>query len=290
MASRSSSAWRAHVGAFAWPTLLLAGGVLLGEGVLWAALVAGVLPLWVGAIIATGLAYVAFTPMHDASHGAISGGRRWAWVDTAVGHTMAALFLAPFAVFRTLHLRHHGATNHPERDPDHWVAANGSGLVHGVSVALRCATILPWYYRTLLVGAWGGDRAFRRALPGGIAALGAMAAVAAALVALGLGTELVALWLLPGLVASGMLAFAFDWLPHHPHGIQKRYQDTRAIDIPGLGLLLLGQNFHNIHHLYPKVPFYRYATLFRELEPELEAKGTPIVRWGRWPHQETARA
>ena len=29
--------WRAHVGQLAWPTLLLAGVVLLGEGAVWAA-------------------------------------------------------------------------------------------------------------------------------------------------------------------------------------------------------------------------------------------------------------
>ena len=31
---------------------------------------------------------------------------------------------------------------------------------------------------------------------------------------------------LPGTLAIGLLAFAFDWLPHHPHSERGRYVDT----------------------------------------------------------------
>ena len=39
----------------------------------------------------------------------------------------------------------------------------------------------------------------------------------------------------------------------------------------------LGQNLHSIHHLFPRVPFYRYHALHREIEPIMRAHGTPIV-------------
>jgi len=39
------------------------------------------------------------------------------------------------------------------------------------------------------------------------------------------------LWILPALFAVGFLAFAFDYLPHHPHSVQARYLDTRTICI-----------------------------------------------------------
>ena len=50
------------------------------------------------------------------------------------------------------------------------------------------------------------------------------------------------------------------------------------------GLLLLFcadlvyQNYHAIHHLYPKVPFFRYRSLYRALEPYLRASGVPVKR------------
>ena len=41
--------------------------------------------------------------------------------------------------------------------------------------------------------------------------------------------------------------------------------------------LLLSQNYHLVHHLMPRVPFYRYGPLYRDLRPELERHGSTIV-------------
>ncbi|MCO4762393.1 MAG: fatty acid desaturase, partial [Myxococcales bacterium] len=43
----------------------------------------------------------------------------------------------------------------------------------------------------------------------------------------------------------------------------------------------LGQNLHSVHHLYPRVPFYRYRTVFDAMAPEMMAKGTEVWRWQR---------
>ena len=40
--------------------------------------------------------------------------------------------------------------------------------------------------------------------------------------------------------------------------------------------VLLQQNLHLMHHLWPSVPFYNYARLYRRLRPALIAKGSPI--------------
>ena len=44
----------------------------------------------------------------------------------------------------------------------------------------------------------------------------------------------------------------------------------------GLNTLLLGQNYHLLHHLYPRMPFYRYAACFRAVRPVLEAERARI--------------
>jgi len=80
---------------------------------------------------------------------------------------------------------------------------------------------------------------------------------AAVLVAMGHGALVLLLWVLPGCLAIGLLGFAFDWLPHHPHCVQGRYIDTRVVLVPGSRVLLLGQDLHAVHHLWPRVPFYR---------------------------------
>ena len=185
---------------------------------------------------------------------------------------MAALLLSPYPAFRVLHLTHHSHTNDPARDPDHWVAGRGP-----LAVALRCFTIVPRYLTDFFAGRTSRLKSAQDVRAGCVAYFAVQTAVIAALVLGGLGVEVLALLLVPAVVASGLLAFAFDWLPHHPHEVQGRYVDTRVVLFPGLGLLTLGQSYHTIHHLYPRIPFYRYAQAFRALRPELEANASPIV-------------
>ena len=84
------------------------------------------------------------------------------------------------------------------------------------------------------------------------------------------------LWILPAIIAQFFLAITFDWLPHHPHQEKSRYLNTRVFDIPGLSVLLLGQNYHLIHHLYPRVPFYNYKKVFSKIKDELVNEGADI--------------
>jgi len=61
------------------------------------------------------------------------------------------------------------------------------------------------------------------------------------------------------------LAFAFDYVPHRPHAItaaEDRYRATSVVESALLNVLLLGQNYHLVHHLYPGVPFYRYQSIW----------------------------
>ena len=91
-------------------------------------------------------------------------------------------------------------------------------------------------------------------------------------------------WLLPGRAAIGLLAYFFDYLPHRPHKVSKRDDPYKATSVTSLygentWLLtwpLLHQNYHNIHHLAPYIPFYLYSTVWHKLKPELLQKGTKI--------------
>ena len=44
----------------------------------------------------------------------------------------------------------------------------------------------------------------------------------------------------------------------------------------GLNWFWMFQNYHSIHHLFPRVPFYKYAELFEEIEDVMVAKQAPI--------------
>ncbi|MEO1368405.1 MAG: fatty acid desaturase, partial [Acidobacteriota bacterium] len=216
------------------------------------------------------LAYLSFTPLHEASHGNIAGrAKGLKGVERLVGWLAGVPLLAPYPAFRKLHLDHHGHTNDHEHDPDFWVAGGSRG-----AVLLRCLTILPHYYWRIVLGAVRSPSSRDTA---SILALLAYATLAASFAAAGRGGWVLAVWVGPALLSAAVLAFAFDWLPHHPHSERGRYRNSRILLFPGLEVLLASQNLHLIHHLYPRIPFYRYAPFFREVRSTLEAKGAPIV-------------
>lgn len=268
-----SARWKDFAGQLAWPTALLGLGSAAGLATGAALAVAEVIPLGLAAALSTLCCYLAFTPAHEAAHGNISGRHaHLRWLDEGIGWISALVLFAPFSAFRVLHLTHHSHTNNPERDPDFWVAGKGP-----LQTALRCLTIVPHYYADFLLGPTSKTAAAKKARPSTVGVLATLGFGLGAAVAAGYGPELLTLWVGPAMLASGLLAFAFDWLPHQPHDVQGRFRDTRVVLFPGLETLLLGQNYHLIHHLYPRVPFYNYRDCFEATRDELEAEGAPIL-------------
>lgn len=264
--------WRPHCGRFAWPTIGLTS-VVLGLLVLaWSTAI----PLWASSVVATLAAYLGFTVMHEAAHGNVHGAdRRWSWIGEVVGWIGSVPLFAPFPAFRVLHLRHHGHTNHPQKDPDYFVAGP-------LPIAMLTALVtIPSYYAHFLFGATSRTTAGKRARPTVVVGLVLYLGIAATLAAFGLWCEVLALWIGPAVAAGALLAFFFDWLPHRPHRSRTRYRDTGAIDLRALDPLLLGQNLHLVHHLFPRVPFYRYRAVFEAGRSHFEAQGAPIVFAGR---------
>ena len=273
----STRAWRQYVGHVAWRTVALA--VFAAAALIGSTLAAqfGYLPLWAAVIVNTLMIYLLFTPAHEAAHGNIKGRRTgFKWLEELVGWMGAMSFTAPLPMFKRIHLTHHNHTNDPHEDPDYWVADKRKWMV-----ALRCFTVVGDYYyhyfrrtKTLLASPHT-RREFGWTIAGLLVVYGAVAAW-------GLTAWWVyplVLWLLPALLATAFLAFVFDYLPHHPHTVQGRYLDTRIILFPGLSTLLVSQNMHLIHHLYPAIPYYHYGDTFELLEEELRSKGATIEDW-----------
>ena len=84
------------------------------------------------------------------------------------------------------------------------------------------------------------------------------------------------LWWLPSRLAGLPLMVLFSWLPHVPFDSTARFHNTRINTFRGSTWLLLHQDRHLIHHLYPSVPWYRYRALFHDVRPLLEAEGARV--------------
>ncbi|MCA9629889.1 MAG: fatty acid desaturase [Myxococcales bacterium] len=245
----------------AWPTLLLTvvawicflGAVGIGELAAWWLAVPGVV---LGG-------FIAFTPMHDAAHRSVAKARR---VSEVTGRLAGVILLAPFPAFRWIHLEHHKHTNEAGADPDFY-----SGAGPRWQLPLRWLTQDLHYY-------WVYLRQVERPRRERLEAIGTLLGSYVALAALALAGhwQFVVAWLIGARLAIALLAFAFDYLPHAPHDVvqkQDRYRATTLIDHGWLTPVLLYQNYHLIHHLYPGVPFYRYARVFEERRADLVKRG-----------------
>jgi ferredoxin-NADP reductase/fatty acid desaturase len=224
-------------------------------------------------VVLQGLAaFASFTPMHDASHRSVA---RAAPLNEFVGWVTALVLTAPFPAFRHLHLEHHRNTNDPARDPDMWSGAGGPW-----SRLFRWATQDIAYY---VFYAKRAKERPRGEVFGTFVGLVLTYAPMVALAALGHGREALLFWAVPARLGIILLAFAFDWLPHHPHAVLGRtdpFRATAVIEHRFLTPILLSQNYHLIHHLFPGVPFYGYGRVWWARRGELVSRGALVRRIG----------
>lgn len=254
----------------AWPTLLLfALALVLWAGAL-AAVLHGLIPPLAAILLQTVAAFMQFTVLHDGVHRSLLRGHpRLNDVVTSVAGSFLGL-VGVGAAFRYAHFKHHRLTNEAD-DPDQW---SGRGVLH-------CATA-DVYYGVVILRDWKAISLKERVqIVGGVALL---LGIFAACVALGHGWDAVLYWLLPARLAILWLAFAFNYLPHHPHQVEQRHNPYAATNVrrggePLMKWLFLYQNYHLIHHLFPSVPFYRYLKIWRQNESAFVAQGAGVVPW-----------
>jgi beta-carotene hydroxylase len=209
--------------------------------------------------------YVSFTVLHESMHGVAHRSRP---VNDVLGRLAGIPLTITLPMFRGVHYEHHSHTNDIERDPDLIVSWRPRWLL-----PLWCLGVMVEYRLKFF-----GHRLWRtRAdLIEAVAMEVLLLAVAVVAVAGGWWRPLLVLWLGPAAVAVVFLAFAFDFLPHYPYDSRQRYLDTRAYPGSTLNALLLGQNYHLIHHLWTTIPWYRYQAVFGQIHRDLAARGCRI--------------
>ncbi|WP_197466170.1 MULTISPECIES: fatty acid desaturase [unclassified Oleiphilus] len=275
------SKWQESVPDVAWGTLLLALGIVLGYYWTISSALAGDLPYAAATLICAYLAYASFTVVHDAGHGSIvKSNARLKPIESMLGWAFAVpLLLVPYRFFQKIHDRHHSFTNDPDRDPDHYTFAHS-----WFTVALN-SLYIPIQYHVLAFTKLRGVRAIRSTYKSTACYFTAVVSGLLILTALGYGFEIVAFVIIPNIIAVLALALFFDYIPHHPHKSRSRYHDTRIYPGTLLNVLLLGQNYHLIHHMYPRLPWYKYKEVYTRILPDLEVLGAPIedLRGGTRP-------
>lgn len=251
-----------RIPALSWPIVgIFTCAILVFAASTWAALT-DTLPAIATIAASSAAIFVLFTVLHDASHYSISSHR---WVNIAFGR-VAMFFVSPLISFKSfafIHIEHHRNTNDPELDPDHFVSA-----APWWQLPLRFPAMdLP--YIGLLI------RHLRRRPRAEILETTALMTFSVAVIVwaafAGHLWMLAVLYLIPERIAMFVLAWWFDWLPHHDLDETQRKNRYRATrNRVGsewiLTPLLLSQNYHLVHHLHPSIPFHRYVAAWRRNE------------------------
>ena len=86
-----------------------------------------------------------------------------------------------------------------------------------------------------------------------------------------------------------ILSILFDYLPHRNYETDIRDNKYAITNMTHglfstegevnnwISMLTFNQlTYHNIHHLYPRVPFYKYPEIWKEKKNLLIDRGTPI--------------
>ena len=268
-----------YMGVVAWPTIVLA----LVVGVSYLATVAmalmGAVPLWLAVPIVAVLTYVSYTIAHESVHGSICGNRALLrWINKALGYMAAWILMIPLTAHRLEHMAHHRHANEPADDPDF----PAGKMQNSVPAAARAAVEI-----TVGQFSYYFKHRWKKAPQKEKLSLGLEVAAAMiprlAVLASGYWVEGLVLFVLAWLIGVVVVLYLFAYVVHRPHEQVGRYIDTSTILLPGpqgtlLTWLWLFQNYHSIHHLFPRVPFYHYAKLYKEIEEIMTAKGAPVYR------------
>lgn len=237
---------------------------------LWPLVMTGIVPLWLGFIIATLNVALCYLPSHEAQHSNYApAGHPLRWLNELIGYVSTIPLVLPFKMARITHMDHHTYTNDPERDPDYGVKADTWWQTVKRGLIQRA----PEAYGDLLQRkADAGDETAKRAI---VEALGLTLAYWAILTGLawsGFALEAALLWWLPRQIGTSYISLFLSWFPHHPMEEQGRYRNTRGFHYWFGNVISFGMEHHIVHHLHPGIPLNRNAAAFREMRPILEAR------------------
>ena len=202
------------------------------------------------------------TVIHDASHNSAHRNRI---MNACLGHGSALMLGFTFPVFTRVHLQHHAHVNDPENDPDHFVST--SGPLWGIAARFfyhevyffqrrlwRKFELLEWFLSRLI-----------------------FATVIFVACRYGFMDFIFNYWFAPALVVGWALGLFFDYLPHRPFEERDRWKNARVYPSPLLNLLIMGQNYHLVHHLWPSIPWYKYKPAYEAMKPLLDEKNCDQV-------------
>jgi beta-carotene hydroxylase len=263
---------RTFTGRIEWEMIAIGLGQFSAWIITWVLVVQGVIPLFVGFLIALFTACNAYLPSHAGQHSHLSGGRRnLLWLDSLVGQISVIPLAQSHAVLKATHMKHHAHTNDPENDPDYFHGNAKSWIEAAINVNIAYNADGP-ALKTIEKHS-EEDPKFREAIESG-ALWGLLFFFAQIILAIIYPLETLLLWWIPERVASSYLGIVFSYFPHSGLG-KGRYTDTRFWTNKMPRFLNHSMQIHTMHHMYPRICHYDEAKAIEALKPFMIERGMP---------------
>jgi beta-carotene hydroxylase len=254
---------------FQWEMILIGIGQACVWLSLWPLVMFGIIPLWLGFVVACFCACMAYLPSHEAQHGNYSrGDPKKRWIDALVGHITLITVMFPYEILRVTHMKHHAYTNHDDKDPD-FLTSNAKSVKEVILLSLDGTS--PDYQKYKEV--YSSDAAFQKAFEKGVKVSLAYRLTLMSLVFL-FPLQTLLLWWLPAKIGVLYTTLFFSYYPHIGTEIG-RYKNTRFWQHWMPRYINHSMQLHFVHHLHPNIAHYDEPRAIEELKPFLIARGVP---------------
>ena len=260
LALLTSQDWRKRAGELLCFALAAACGIWLTIAGLtvshWLLVAAGI------AVTATALnAFVLL--MHDGMHGTLFANPRKNWVGSVL---LGSTFLMSFSAYRVMHTRHHKFLGDPRDPDDYHNYIRHPALVWALHfVRLTFGSLLYLVAIPILAIKFGTEQERRRIL----AEYGMLLAIYSVVLRFVPLSILAVVWIIPLLIVGSLTAIR-GFTQHGITDATDPYIASRTIlPHPLIGFLLLNENYHLEHHLFPEVPSYHLPQLHKLIWQQL---------------------
>jgi ferredoxin-NADP reductase/fatty acid desaturase len=275
----------AHVPVFSFPQIGLIVIAYVGVFGGMALLINEVVPWWIAYPIMVFCFYTAFTPLHDATHRAVSSNQL---LNDILG-TISGFLLFPMSNavgYRYLHLAHHRYVGDTELDPDEPMVTVPTKYFPLGYLSLLFPDFI-WAH-WLLFKAW--KRTPVRMRFNVLSMIFGNVLFHAIWLLSPLGYAYFFLFFIPNRLAIAYTAFTFAHAPH-PEGLKwSDFPFQTTFSLKGSKYFtwsLYGQKHHSMHHFLPHIPWYKYFKVWdlangafrRQNIPEKELFSIPDIHY-----------
>jgi len=217
--------------------------------------------------------YTSFTPLHDATHQAVSSHKG---LNDFLG-TLSGNLLFPFvstAMYRYFHLSHHRFVGDPALDPDESMVGIPTKYfpIGYIAFFIYEYFIFKWLFTSV----WHRTPVVTKRII--VGTLAANIIFYLIIFTSPIAFEFLIWFYIPNRIAVAYTTYTFAHLPH-PEGVHIHdhpFQATYTLTGPSMVLRhLWGQADHAIHHLLPHIPWYNYNKIWALANGILQGQSIP---------------